>query len=385
MEAAVPVSYSFPNHDMAVTHHRRMVAPPPDHQSVAYYHNPYATQIPQQSSYGFSHILNNQHHATYQNFFQPNPPLTSPTPRLPSEPSPVSAQQQPLHEVHHRSAKHELSRLITETTPPAPQRPVEDEVRQVMPQDKSSPATASETKSPVTVGTHVEFSTEIDTLMKAIQAKTRESSQEQQPQIQSQLPPLQKPYTNGPGAWMNPAYAGNPALYVPQDERGTTQKQKRKYECTLPGCRKGFFQKTHLDIHMRSHTGDKPFVRSPTERDWIKELTTMKTCKEPGCGQKFSQLGNLRVSSSKASSMRSLQTTNHLQTHERRHTGEKPFACEICHKRFAQRGNVRAHKITHQEYKPYKCELDDCGKQFTQLGNLKVRDRALVSTIPTGI
>lgn len=257
MEAAVPVSYSFPSHDMAAVTHRRMMAPPPEHQSVAYYHNPYATQMPQQSSYGFSHILNNQHHATYQNFFQPNPPLAPPAPRITSEPSPVSAQQQPLHEVH-RPAKHEISRLITETTPPAPQRPVEDEVRQTVPQEKTTPTTTSDAKPPVTVGTHVEFSTEIDTLMKAIQAKTRESSQEQQSQVPSQLPPLQKPFTNGPGGWMNPA------LYVSPQEERATQKQKRKYECTLPGCRKSFFQKTHLDIHMRSHTGDKPFVRIVT-------------------------------------------------------------------------------------------------------------------------
>jgi hypothetical protein len=33
---------------------------------------------------------------------------------------------------------------------------------------------------------------------------------------------------------------------------------------------------------------------------------------------------------------------------------------------------VRAHKIVHQQIKPFTCKLDDCGKQFTQLGNLKV-------------
>lgn len=110
---------------------------------------------------------------------------------------------------------------------------------------------------------------------------------------------------------------------------------KKPYPCNISGCSMTFWQKTHLDIHRRSHTGEKPYV-----------------CSYAGCGAHFSQLGNLR-------------------THERRHTGERPFCCEKCGKYFAQRGNLKAHYKTHLRLQPFECRLDGCKKRFTQLGNMK--------------
>lgn len=113
-------------------------------------------------------------------------------------------------------------------------------------------------------------------------------------------------------------------------------RQKRKYPCSFQGCNKAFQQQAHLRIHLRCHSGEKPFV-----------------CEH--CGKMFAQLGNLK-------------------THQRRHTGEKPFICTYpgCEKRFAQKGNLRAHKLIHDGIRPYVCRLDNCTKTFTQLGNLKV-------------
>jgi hypothetical protein len=141
----------------------------------------------------------------------------------------------------------------------------------------------------------------------------------------------------------------------------------KKHTCTYSQCNKSFSQRTHLLIHIRSHSGEKPYL-----------------CGVPCCGQRFSQLGNLK-------------------THERRHRGEKPFGCEVpgCDKRFSQRSNLRSHcvsvhgiygssssgstpteNVEDREHTPrFQCRLDGCatnsdfssgtGKPFTQLGNLK--------------
>ncbi|KAJ9143735.1 Finger protein azf1 [Pleurostoma richardsiae] len=157
----------------------------------------------------------------------------------------------------------------------------------------------------------VSFNTEVDALMKVIQAKT-ETEHIVKIAEDEQVPEPQK---------------------VPKQRR--VKVIRKRFICDVPDCNKRFAQRAQLTTHMRCHNGERPYV-----------------CSFPGCNSSFGQHGNLKV-------------------HQRLHSGERPYACDQCHRRFAQRGNLNAHLETHKKTKRFVCKLDGCTKRFGQRGNLK--------------
>jgi hypothetical protein len=133
----------------------------------------------------------------------------------------------------------------------------------------------------------VTFGTDVDTLMKAIQSKSPQTKS--QPQQNSSID--QSTSVVGIPAPSSSSFSHNSirtfAAHVDKENEQRLTKDgfqdsksspKKRYECSIKGCDKSFYQKTHLEIHARAHTGVKPYV-----------------CKAQGCNQRFSQRGNLKV------------------------------------------------------------------------------------------
>ncbi|KAI8359343.1 hypothetical protein B0O80DRAFT_398592 [Mortierella sp. GBAus27b] len=61
----------------------------------------------------------------------------------------------------------------------------------------------------------------------------------------------------------------------------------------------------------------------------------------------------------------------HIQTH----TGDKPYQCQLCKKRFSEANIMAQHMRTHTGEKPFKCPEPGCGREFSISGALTIHRR----------
>ena len=62
-----------------------------------------------------------------------------------------------------------------------------------------------------------------------------------------------------------------------------------------------------------------------------------------------------------------------FENHQRIHTVDKPYKCDVCGRGFSLLQPLKIHQRTHTGEKTYKCDV--CGKRFSQSPSLEVHQR----------
>lgn len=154
--------------------------------------------------------------------------------------------------------------------------------------------------------------------------------------------------------------------FINETKRDLDSVHKGPIVCEI--CGKVSGHEANFEIHMRTHTGDKPFscilcgVSKTNEGDLKSHMKTHSDeCKYSChiCGKPFKWL------------------SNHLR-HMRWHNGEKTHKCNVCGRLFFEAGNVKKHMLTHTGEKPYVCRL--CERAFIRKNLLRKHYKIMHNT-----
>lgn len=115
---------------------------------------------------------------------------------------------------------------------------------------------------------------------------------------------------------------------------------ERQYTCKEPGCGKSFMRLEHLQGHLVTHSGDKPF-KCPYESTFVRHLCQLQHAKFHVC--------NFKLASSSGCDAK-FTAKSSLYVHLKKHSGSSekvtyPCPIENCDKKYNCKSSLRIHML----------------------------------------